>query len=87
MKKKIISDIADYDFVCFDAQFFSTLFRNKRFMLDEMFQKNASKFIILLEYENLHSCFLFYFIQVLYLPIFLMNALIRAFIRGKSSTK
>ena len=29
-----------------------TLFRNKRFMLDEMFQRNASKFAILLEYEN-----------------------------------
>ena len=29
-----------------------SLFRNKRFMLDEMFRKNASKFAILLEYEN-----------------------------------
>ena len=28
------------------------LFRNKRFMLDEMFQRNASKFAIFLEYEN-----------------------------------
>ena len=28
------------------------LFRNKRFMLDEMFQQNASKFAIFLEYEN-----------------------------------
>ena len=29
-----------------------TLFRNMRFMLDEMFQQNASKFAIYLEYEN-----------------------------------
>ena len=33
-----------------------TLFRNKRFMLEEMFQWNASKFALLLEYEKLqHS--------------------------------
>ena len=30
----------------------SSLFRNKRFVLDEKFQQNASKFAILLEYEN-----------------------------------
>ena len=29
-----------------------TLFRNKRFMLDEMTQQNASKFAIFLEYEK-----------------------------------
>ena len=28
------------------------LFRNERFMLDEMFQRNASKFAIFLEYEH-----------------------------------
>ena len=35
----------------------STLFRNKRFMLDEMTSQNASKFAIFLEYENPHSFF------------------------------
>ena len=29
-----------------------TLFRNKRFIIDKMFQQNASKFAIFLEYEN-----------------------------------
>ena len=28
------------------------LFRNKRFMIDKMFQRNASKYAIFLEYEN-----------------------------------
>ena len=28
------------------------LFRKKRFMLDEIFQQNASNFAIFLEYEN-----------------------------------
>ena len=35
------------------------LFRNKRFMLDEMCQQNASKFAILLEYKN--PCWFFRF--------------------------
>ena len=43
-----------------EANLKDSLFRNKRFMLDEMFQWNASKFAILLEYENPHSCFLFF---------------------------
>ena len=33
----------------------NSLFRNKTFMLDEMFQRKASKFAILLEYENPHN--------------------------------
>ena len=33
----------------------SSLFRNKRFMLDEMLQRNVSKFAILLEYKNPRS--------------------------------
>ena len=41
-----------------------TLFRNMKFMLDEMFQRNASKFAILF--------FVFHFV-LLYFP--LMNAL------------
>ena len=32
----------------------STLIRNKRFMLDEMFKENTSKFAIFLEYKNPH---------------------------------
>ena len=35
------------------------LFRNKRFALNEMFQRNASKFAISYAYENPHS-FLFF---------------------------
>ena len=52
----------------------STLFRNKRFMLDEMFQWNASKFAILLEYENPCSFFHFSFSETLY--FYLMNTLV-----------
>ena len=51
-----------------------TLFRNKRFMLDEMFQRNASKFAIFLEYENPCSFFRFSFRATLFFP--LMNALV-----------
>ena len=36
------------------------LFRNKRFMLDEMFQQNTTKFAIFLEYKN--PCFFCSFI-------------------------
>ena len=36
----------------FSNSFSMSLFKNKRFMLDEMFQRNASKFAVLLEYEN-----------------------------------
>ena len=38
-----------------------TLFRNKRFMLDEMIQRNASKFAIFYVYENPYSFFRFSF--------------------------
>ena len=41
-------------YTCVDCE---TLFRNKKFMLDEMFQKNTSKFVIFLEYENI-SCYI-----------------------------
>ena len=41
-----------------------SLFRNKRFMLDEMFHRNASKFGIFLEFENPFSFFLsFHFVE------------------------
>ena len=43
-------------------------------MLDEMFQRNASKFAILLEYENPHRIFHFSFRATLFFP--LMNALV-----------
>ena len=52
-----------------------TLFRNKRFMLDEMFQRNASKFAIFLEYKNPCSFFVFHF-MLLYLFFPLINALV-----------
>ena len=38
----------------------------KRFMLEEMFQQNASKCDILLEYENLRSFFRFPFRSTLF---------------------
>ena len=42
----------------------NTLFRNTRFMLDEMFQRNASKFAIFYIYENpklfFISCYIIY---------------------------
>ena len=43
------------------TMFSTTLFRNKRFMLDEMTYRNASNFAIFLEFENPHSFFLFSF--------------------------
>ena len=46
----------------------TTLFRKKSFMLDEMFQCNASKFIIFLEYENPFSLFVFHFVQLYFRP-------------------
>ena len=40
---------------------FAPLFRNKRFMLDEMFQQNASKFAILYYWNTeTHGCFSFF---------------------------
>ena len=51
-----------------------SLFRKKRFMLDEMFQQNASKFAIFLEYENPRSFFHFSFRATL--VFLLMNALV-----------
>ena len=41
-----------------------TLFRNKRFALNEMFQRNASKFAIFyVVYENHVVLFVFHFVQ------------------------
>ena len=43
-----------------ENSFMKTLIRNEMFMLDEMFQRNASKFAIFLEFENPCSfCFCF----------------------------
>ena len=53
---------------------YTSLFRNKRFMLDEMTWQNASKFAIFLEYENLPSIFRFSFRATLIFS--LMNALV-----------
>ena len=44
-----------------EKSFFYTHFRNKRFMLDEMTKRNASKFAIFLGYENPCFFFVFYF--------------------------
>ena len=50
------------------------LFRNKKFMFDEMTrQRNASKFAIILEYENAHSFFSFFISCYFLFP--LINAL------------
>ena len=57
----------------------STLFRNKRFMLDEMSQRNASKFAIFLEHENPCSFFRFSFRATLI--FFPPNALVYVDIR------
>ena len=45
-----------------------SLFRNKRFTLDEMTQQNASKFAILLEYEDPNSFFHFSFCATFFPP-------------------
>ena len=48
------------------------LFKNKRFLLDEMFQQNASKLAIILEYENPCS----FFIIPCYFIFYPMKALV-----------
>ena len=53
------------------------LLRNKRLMLDEMFQQNASKFVILLHWSTkIHVEIFLSFISFYYLIFSLMNALI-----------
>ena len=52
-----------------------SLFRNKRFALNKMFQRNASKFSIFYVYENPRSFFRFSFRATLY--FYLMNALVQ----------
>ena len=47
---------------------FDTLFWNKRFMLDEMFLRNASKFAKFLEYENPCSFFVFISCYFIFFP-------------------
>ena len=51
-----------------------SLFRKKRFMFDEMFQRNTSKFAIFLEYKNPRSFFRFSFRATLFFS--LMHALV-----------
>ena len=42
-----------------DKYVLTTLLRNKKFMLDEMFQRKASKFSIFLKYVNIRIFFHF----------------------------
>ena len=51
-----------------------SLFRKKRFMLDENFQQNASEFVIFYIHENPKLLFLFLFHATLFFS--LMNALV-----------
>ena len=44
----------------------NSLFRNKRFMLDQMTWRNASKFAIFCMYENLKLLFPFFHFVLLY---------------------
>ena len=53
-------------FVSYDI---AVLFRNKRFILNLMPQRNASKFAIILEYENPHSFFRFSFHATLFFSL------------------
>ena len=57
----------------------TTLFRKKRFMLDEMFQWNTSKFAIFHIYENPKSFFPFH--STLFFP--LMNALALVYVDNR----
>ena len=50
------------------------LFRKKRFELNFLFQRNASKFAIFIEKENPHSFFCFSFRAIL--SFYFMNALV-----------
>ena len=56
--------------------FSETLFKNKNFLLDEIFQQNTSKFVpfFFLEYPDGFFYFVFHF--VLYFMFSLMNALV-----------
>ena len=65
-KEKICSQQAEVACSC-------PLFRNKRFMLDEMTKRNASKFAMFLEYKNPCSFFRFSICATLFFP--LMNSL------------
>ena len=47
----------------------NTLFRNKRFVLNEMFKRNASKFAIFYDYKKTHVVFfVFQFVQLYFFP-------------------
>ena len=46
----------------------ATLFRNKKFILNVMLKRNASKFAIFLEYENPCSFFIFHFVLLYFSP-------------------
>ena len=46
---------------------YDTLYRNHIFMIDEMFLWNASKFVIILGYENCRNFYLLYFHAALFL--------------------
>ena len=47
-----VDQIEHFMAIWYVCRFFNSLFRNKRFVLNEKLQWNASKFAILLEYEN-----------------------------------
>ena len=53
-----------------------SLFRNKRFMLNWMLQRNVSKFVKFLEYENSRSFFRFSIHATLFFPLLWRKALV-----------
>ena len=61
--------IDPYQAIVFTSITMCPLFRKKRFMLDEMFQGNASKFALLLEYKKPCSFFRFSFHATLFFPL------------------
>ena len=65
------------------TRFYFSLFRNKRFLLDDLTQQTTSKFAIFLEYEKPHSFFHFLFRATLFFSQ--MNTLV--YVEMKNETK
>ena len=68
VKKNHISTIGKHKITCLHA-----LFRNKKFMLDEMTRQNASKFVIFYINENTKLFFLFFLSCYIIFPLFYVD--------------
>ena len=65
----VIRKYYDYEW-CMEGKYVAKLLGNKRFALNEMFQRNASKFAIIYVQENPRNffCFVFHFVRLYFFP-------------------